>query len=141
MSIDTKKIDKLENAYQKYLPLVLTRKGKYRYKPSAIYESLLKETEISKENASKITEQVTRFLISAKLKLITAPLIREIVNVHLLKMGLEKCRLQYTRIGIPYYDLEKLFEKKEDGRKIFTNLLRWVILEFRAVKRLIKSKS
>lgn len=139
MSIDTKKIDKLENAYQKYLPLVLTRKGEYRYKPSAIYKSLLKETEISKEKASKITEQVTRFLITAKLELITAPLIREIVNVHLLKMGLEKCRLQYTRIGMPYYDLEKLFEKKEDGRKILTKILRWVIIEYRAVKKLVKS--
>jgi len=140
VSIDITKISKPKQAYEKYLPLVLTRKGKYRYKPSAIYNSLLKETEISKENASKITEQVTRFLISAKLKLITAPLIREIVNVHLLKMGLEKCRLQYTRIGMPYYDLEKLFEKKGDGRKILIKILRWVILEFRAVKKLIKNK-
>ena len=140
MLIDTKKIDKLENTYQKYLPLVLTRKGEYRYKPSAIYNSLLKETEISRQNASKITEQVTRFLITAKLELITAPLIREIVNVHLLKMGLEKCRLQYTRIGMPYYDLEKLFEKRGDGRKILTKILRWVIIEFGAVKKLIKGK-
>lgn len=140
MSLGIKDISKAKQPYEKYLPLVLTRKGKYRYKPSAIYNSLLKETEISEENALKITEQVTRFLISAKLKLITAPLIREIVNVHLLKMGLEKCRLQYTRIGMPYYDLEKLFEKKEDGRKILTKILRWVVIEYRAVKKIIKNK-
>lgn len=121
----------------KYLPLVLTRKGKYQYDPSAIFDSLLKETEISRENASIITEQVTRFLVNAKLKLITAPLIREIVNVHLLKMGLEKCRLQYTRIGMPYNDLENLLEKKIEGRKILIKILRWVIWEYRAVKKLI----
>ena len=72
------------------------------------------------------------------MKLITAPLIREIANVHLLKMGLEKCRLQYTRIGMPYYDLEQLFLKK-GGRKILTKILRWVEIEYRAVKKLVKS--
>ena len=100
----------------------------------------IKSIFFSKENASKITEQVTRFLITAKLELITAPLIREIVNVHLLKMGLEKCRLQYTRIGMPYYDLENLFEKEEGGRKILTKILKWVIFEYRAVKKLIKKR-
>jgi hypothetical protein len=58
--------------------------------PGFIYRSLLKETELTKVDAKKKTEQVTRFLISANLKLITAPLIREVINVHILKMGFEK---------------------------------------------------
>ncbi|MFW9973073.1 MAG: hypothetical protein ACFFDF_23020 [Candidatus Odinarchaeota archaeon] len=124
----------------KFLPLVQTKNGTYLFHPGFIYQSLLKETNISKSNAQKITEQVIRFLISAKLKLITAPLIREVVNVHLLKNGFEKERLQYTRIGLPFHDLKELLNNNTDSEDIVSDILNWVISEFHVVNKLIKEK-
>ncbi|MFX1375165.1 MAG: hypothetical protein ACFFA0_05080 [Promethearchaeota archaeon] len=123
--------------YKKFLPLVKTRKGDFLFVPGFIYQSLLRETGISKNNAKKVTEQVLRFLISAKLKLITAPLIREVVNVHLLKLGFEKERLQYTRIGLPFYDLQQLFKNLRSKSQIYSKILKWVVSEYNAVEDLI----
>lgn len=143
MSVDINKNDRPERDYTKFLPLVRTRKGELIFVPGFIYRSLLKETELKKVDAKKVTEQVIRFLISANLKLITAPLIREVVNVHLLKLGFEKVRLQYTRIGFPFYDLKILFEadKNTKFRYVVVKIIKWIILEFKAVGDLIKSYS
>ncbi len=103
-----------------------------------IYQSLLKETSISKLNAQKVTENVTRFLILANLEFITAPLIREVVNTHLLKVGLEQERLQYTRIGLPFFDLDEIFTNTDKSKEIVSKILDWVIWEYHAVKKLIK---
>jgi len=88
-----------------------------------IKESLLLETELCEESAIFITNETCRFIIGITgernglgIKYITAPMIREIVCVMLLKHGFEKERLQYTRIGLPHYDLELLFKKpKQEG--------------------------
>lgn len=87
------------------------------------------------------TEQVIRFLISVKLKLITAPLIREVVNVHLLKLGFEKERLHYTIIGLPFHDLQELFKTINDEKQIYRKILKWVVSEYHAVDELIKDDS
>ncbi|MHA1931429.1 MAG: hypothetical protein ACW96X_02755 [Promethearchaeota archaeon] len=141
MTIDTDRVDRTSRDYTKFLPLVYTRKGKSIFVPGFIYQSLLKETDLPKIDAKKVTEHVTRFLISANLKLITAPLIREVVNVHLLKLGFEKARLQYTRIGIPFYDLQRLFNNKKNMgfRSVVVKIIKWIISEFKAVGNLIKS--
>ncbi|MFW9971995.1 MAG: hypothetical protein ACFFDF_17530 [Candidatus Odinarchaeota archaeon] len=141
MAVQGKKlVDHLQVNSLKFLPLVQTKDGTYLFHPGFIYQSLLKETNISKSNAQKITEQVIRFLISAKLKLITAPSIREVVNVHLLKNGFEKERLQYTRIGLPFRDLKELLNNNTDSEDIVSNILNWIISEFHAVNKLIKEK-
>ena len=77
------------------------------------------------------------------MKLITAPLIREVVDVHLLKLEFEKARLQYTRIGLPVYDLQKLFDvENEAGPKyVKMKIIEWITSEFKAVGDLIKSYS
>ncbi len=140
MSVKGNKVEKLQAKFTKFLPLVRTRFGTSIFHPGFIYQSLLKETCISKVDAHKITEQVIRFLISANLKLITAPLIREVVNVQLLKNGFEKERLQYTRIGLPFYDLKKIFigiDNPEDCEEVVSKILNWVIEEYYAVDKLI----
>jgi hypothetical protein len=123
--------------YAKFLPLVKTREGDFLFVPGFIYQSLQKETDLSKIDAKKVTEHVVRFLISANLKLITAPLIREVVNVQLLKLGFEKDRLQYTRIGLPFYDLKKLSKTVKDEEKRHTKIIEWITCEFKAVDKLI----
>ncbi|MFW9998912.1 MAG: hypothetical protein ACFE9Q_11390 [Candidatus Hodarchaeota archaeon] len=138
MSIDGNKIEDLQEDYKKYLPIVLTRDGTYLFHPSFIYCSLLRETTLTKIDAHRITEQTIRFLISAKLKTITAPLIREVVNVHLLKNGFEKERLQYTRIGLPFYDLKKIFTTPEQDEDAISKIINWIIEEYYAVDKLIE---
>ena len=117
-----------------------TREGDFLFVPGFIYQSLLKETSLSKANAKKVTEKVVRFLISVNLKMITAPLIREVTNVQLLKLGFEKERLQYTRIGLPVYDLELLFEAIRDDEQRHAEIIKWMIPEFKAVRGLIKER-
>lgn len=75
-----------------------------------IYESLLEETDLTEKQADLITLNVCRFIIqiSNKIKIMTSPMIREIINVILLKFGFEKARLQYTRIGLPFHDISQL---------------------------------
>jgi anaerobic ribonucleoside-triphosphate reductase len=130
--------DKIDHNYSKYLPLVKTREGDFLFVPGFIYQSLLKETDLSKIDAKKVTEQVVRFLISADLKLITAPLIREVVNVQLLKLGFEKERLRYTRIGLPFSDLQELFKAVNDDQLVYDKIIAWITSEFKAVDELIK---
>ena len=123
------------------IPFVIDKTlKKNEFNPNLIYESLLKETNISEENAEKVTKQVTRNIISmsSNIKHITSPMIREIVNVMLLQFGLEKERLQYTRIGFPRYDLKKIIEdndKPETNTKISTHIR----VEYSNVERLIKT--
>ena len=106
-----------------------------------IYESLLIETDLFGIQAKFITQEVTKFIISISgdIKFITAPMIREIINVILLQHGYEKERLQYTRIGLPYYDLENLYENNH--KPIWLNIERKVSKhtkkEFYNVKKLI----
>jgi len=120
------------------LPNVL-KKGSVRqdFNPEKIYDSLVKETSLTLEQAMQITEDTTRFLVSKKLKLITAPLIREIVNFQLLSRKFEKVRLEYTRIGFPFYDLGKIVDnglEVEDAKEL---IYQHVKQEYKAVKELI----
>jgi len=140
VSIKGKKIEDSQVDFKKFLPLVQTRNGTCIFHPGFIYRSLLRETNLSKGNAHRITEQVIRFLISANLKLITAPLIREVVNVHLLKNGFEKERLQYTRIGLPFCDLKEIFTDPDKNETAISEIINWVIQEYYAVDKLINNE-
>lgn len=125
---------------KRFLPLVDTRNGKVEFDPEYIYRSLLRETGISKRKATLITEKVTRFLIKTNLEIISAPLIREVVNVHLLKIGLENTRRQYTRIGMPKYDIKKLKERFHRKKVIIRKIGKWTLKEYDAVDDLIDKK-
>ncbi|MFW9970846.1 MAG: hypothetical protein ACFFDF_11670 [Candidatus Odinarchaeota archaeon] len=140
MSVKSKKFSGLLPKFSNFLPKVHTKNGTYIFHPGFIYQSLLKETSISKVDAKKVTEQVVRFLVSSNLNLITAPLIREIVNVHLLKNGFEKERLQYTRIGLPVFDLNQIFNKETESKELVSEVINWIITEYHNVNKLIKRK-
>jgi ribonucleoside-triphosphate reductase len=140
VSVKGNNIEDLLGDYKKFLPLVRTRDGDFVFHPGFIYQSLLRETSLTKVDAQRITEQTIRFLIAAKLKLITAPLIREVVNVQLLKNGYEQERLQYTRIGLPFYDLKDIFTNPEKNEDAISKILNWVIEEYHAVEKLIEKE-
>jgi len=103
-----------------------------KFDPKVIKESLRVETDLEDDQAEFITVEVCRFIIqvSGKIKIMTSPMIREIVNVMLLKYGFEKERLQYTRIGLPFYDISKL--------PFSYNITTHVFKEYHNVENLIK---
>ncbi|HIE34056.1 MAG TPA: anaerobic ribonucleoside-triphosphate reductase [Candidatus Altiarchaeales archaeon] len=76
-----------------------------------IVESLIKETRIDRKWAERIARGVEKELERMRLDYVTAPLIREIVNVKLLEHGLEKERARYTRLGMPVFDVKNLIER------------------------------
>jgi hypothetical protein len=72
-----------------------------------ILTSLLKETNISRSVAEKITLEVENEIKDSKIDFLTTTLIRELVNAKLVTYGLEKIRENYTRVGDPIYEIKK----------------------------------
>jgi anaerobic ribonucleoside-triphosphate reductase len=112
---------------------------KDKFDPDRIYVSLLKETNLSEQDAEKITLDIFRFITSSNLKILTAPLIRELVSYTLLRFGFEIARLQNTRIGFPYNDLEAKIAECNDVDELKEFIYTGVIDEFNEVKKLIES--
>ena len=114
---------------------------KNKFDPNRIYNTLLKETELSEQEAEKITLDVFRFITSSNLKILTAPLIRELVSYTLSKFGLEIARLKNTRIGFPYKDLEVKIAECHDLEELKEFIYSGVIYEFNEVKKLIEGSN
>ena len=110
-----------------------------KFDGNLVYKSLLKETDISKENAKEIVKKVTRQIVgmSSFITQITSPMIREIVNTTLLQLGFEKERLQNTRIGFPRYDLKKIFDNN-NSPETDIKILNHIKTEYANVEKLIK---
>lgn len=73
-----------------------------------IVDALLRETFIDRDTAEKISKDIELTIQAGKVKTITGPLIREMVNAKLLEMGLEEARRMHTRLGVPLYDVDQL---------------------------------
>lgn len=78
------------------------------FQKEKIVASLMKETSIDETSARMIASELEQEVSKLHLKYITAPLIREIVNVKLLEHGFESARMMYTRLGMPVYDARQL---------------------------------
>jgi anaerobic ribonucleoside-triphosphate reductase len=73
-----------------------------------IVDALVRETEISRDIAEIIGFEVERQIAALRINHITAPLIRELVDVKLLEYGLEDARRKHTRLGSPLYDVKQI---------------------------------
>ena len=78
------------------------------FKPEKIIESLMKETGLDKEKSTEVTTNVLRRLSSLGLDFIAAPHLRELICGELTAQGLHKYRCNYTRLGIPIYDVRSI---------------------------------
>ncbi|MDQ7785115.1 MAG: anaerobic ribonucleoside-triphosphate reductase [Desulfomonilaceae bacterium] len=78
---------------------------------SRIVDALLRETFIDEGTAEDISLEVENNIKRSGIKVITAPLIREMVNAKLLERGLEQDRRLHTRLGVPLYDVEQLITR------------------------------
>lgn len=77
-----------------------------------IITSLLKETNISRTAAEKITIEVENQIKDAKINFLTPSIIRELVNAKLISYGLENVRNNYARMGEVVRDVEKKIQEK-----------------------------
>jgi anaerobic ribonucleoside-triphosphate reductase len=73
-----------------------------------IVDALLRETNIDQDSAEKISREVEEQILSSKISLVTAPLVRELVDAKLIEYGLEEARKMHTRLGVPLYDVDQL---------------------------------
>ena len=111
---------------------------KNKFDANRIYESLIRETNLSEKDAEKVTLDVFRFIASSNLNILTAPLLRELVSYTLSKFGFEIARLQNTRIGFPYKDLADKIDECTDVNELKDFIYHGVLDEFNEVRKLIE---
>jgi anaerobic ribonucleoside-triphosphate reductase len=73
-----------------------------------IVDALMRETYIDPDTAEAISQEVEDIIRGSAINLITAPLIRELVDAKLIERGLEEIRKQHTRLGMPLFDVDQL---------------------------------
>src|SRR5512139_529840 len=66
-----------------------------------IVDALMRETYVDFDTAKEIAREVEDLIATSKIKSITAPLIRELVDTKLVEKGLEQARKMHTRLGMP----------------------------------------
>lgn len=79
-----------------------------RWNRTKIVEALIREADLRPHQAEKISREVEQQIISSEINLVTAPLIREMVNAKLIEHGLEEARKKHGRLGVPLYDVEQV---------------------------------
>jgi ribonucleoside-triphosphate reductase (formate) len=73
-----------------------------------IVEALIRETYVDVDTANAIAREVEELIAGSKIRMITAPLIRELVDSKLVERGLEQARRMHTRLGMPLFDVDQL---------------------------------
>lgn len=73
-----------------------------------IVDAMMRETLIDHDTATAISKDVESLIRKSGIKVVTAPLIREMVNARLIERGLEHARKMHTRLGMPIYDVDTL---------------------------------
>ena len=84
----------------------------FQFNRGNIITSLLKETNISRTAAEKITLEVENQIKDTKIDFLTPSLIRELVNAKLISYGFEEVRNNYARVGEAVYDMKKRLEQE-----------------------------
>jgi len=82
-----------------------------------IVDALILETNVDIDTADAISREVEKQIVSSGMSLLTASLIRELVNARLIERGLDKATKLHARLGFPLYDVGKLilYHNKENA--------------------------
>jgi anaerobic ribonucleoside-triphosphate reductase len=78
-----------------------------------ITESLIREAGVPNDLAEEIAKETEEQLMSAEVKYLTAPLIREVVNSILVLKGHEQYRHKLTRLGLPPFEILRILKDSE----------------------------
>lgn len=79
-----------------------------KWDKQAIYDALMRETDISPDAASVVAKEVEKMVAKMDIDFISAPLIRELTNAKLMEYGLDNIRKQHTRLGTPIFDAREI---------------------------------
>ncbi len=114
---------KAAERYKTYLNLKV-RTSKLTIEPfdkKKIMESIMEETGLSQDVADQVATAVGSDLRRISPKFVSAPLIRELINMKFVEMGLHNARKSYTRVGLPVYEVTKFLEQhdKENANLLF----------------------
>ena len=84
---------------------------------SRIVDALMRETMIDRIRQYRSAKGWKSLIMKSGIKVVTAPLIRELVNAQLIEKGLESPRRMHTRLGMPIYDVGNLIlhQNKENA--------------------------
>lgn len=77
-----------------------------------IANNLIREAKMPVDQAQKTAKETEKILLKSKIKFLTSPLIREIVNSILIEKGFEDYRHKLTRLGLPVHEVTALVEAK-----------------------------
>ncbi|HNS31434.1 MAG TPA: ATP cone domain-containing protein [bacterium] len=77
-----------------------------------IVEALVRETGLSRNISELIVGEVEEDVLTSKVRELSASLIRELVNAKLIAYGFENERNRHSRLGVPVYDVNRLFEEE-----------------------------
>ena len=79
-----------------------------KWDKQAIYDALIRETDISPDAATVVAREVEKMVAKMDIDFISAPLIRELTNAKLMEYGLDGIRKQHTRLGTPIFDAREI---------------------------------
>ena len=92
---------------------IMIRTSKYSKEPfdaNKIEAYLIKEGQVEKFVAKKISKEVEERLSKTNIEYLTTPLMREYINAILLENGQEEIRHKLTRLGTPPFEVFKYFD-------------------------------
>jgi DNA-binding HxlR family transcriptional regulator len=107
-------IEQILNQQNKARMIRTSKYSKELFDASKIEEYLIIEGELEQYLARQIAREVEERLSKTNIEYLTAPLMREYINVILLENGLEEVRHKLTRLGTPPFEVFKLFESNRD---------------------------
>ena len=75
-------------------------------------QAMVREAGVPENIAQSVSREVEETVLSAKVKVITVSLIREMVNAKLIEHGFEDARKRHARLGVPLYDAERIITRR-----------------------------
>ncbi|HJQ70183.1 MAG TPA: anaerobic ribonucleoside-triphosphate reductase [Blastocatellia bacterium] len=73
-----------------------------------IIEALVREASIDADLAAQIGVEVREFIQKLGFRTLSSSLIRGLVDAKLLELGLEDAHRSHTRLGVPFYDVDRV---------------------------------
>jgi len=92
------------------LPDVRGAAGTAPWNPARIVAALVEEAGLPRERAHEVAERVEARVAGAGLRRLSTGLVRELVSNELLALGLDRALRAHEALGVPRFDLKRLFQ-------------------------------
>ena len=103
-------IDYSRSEIIKEIPVRTSEYAIEHFDRNKITDALIREAKVPSDLAEEIAKETEEALMNAKVKYLTAPLIREVVNSILVLKGHEQYRHNLTRLGLPPFEISRIIK-------------------------------